>query len=51
MRYHTKDLGQRAYDIADHEAERVWRETGDYNLWLKTWLETYHSVLLEFNYS
>jgi hypothetical protein len=50
MKYHTTAIGQRAGDIADKEAERVWRATGDYDLWYETWMRVYYSVLLEFHY-
>jgi hypothetical protein len=49
MRHHTKSPAQRASDIADREAKRVLRETGDHQLSTKVWLETYQSFLMELN--
>jgi hypothetical protein len=51
MKYHTKDLGQRAEDIASGEEKKVWRETGDDKLRRQIWRETYLSALQEFNSS
>lgn len=48
MRHHTKDPGERASDIASADAQRVWRETGDYDTWFKTYQETRDSALMEF---
>lgn len=46
----TSDPAQRAASIADKEAEKVWRETGDYKKQLAIWKETYDSALSELCY-
>lgn len=46
----TVDPAKRAADIANNEAEKVWRDTGDHDLWSATLSETYRAALREFHY-
>lgn len=51
MPRHTKkenDLGARATDVAEHEAEKVWKGIGNYGEWSQIYDETFHSALVEF---
>jgi hypothetical protein len=48
---HTKDLAQRAVDIADREASKVWRETGNRRFSFATWIKTFEAALKEFGWS
>ena len=51
MPRHTKkenDLGARAIHIAEHQAEEVWRSTGDYEQWSRVFDETFRMSLVEF---
>lgn len=47
MILHTKDLGERAADIADREANEVWEKTHDWNEMYSTWKRVYHDSLME----
>lgn len=48
LHHHTTDPAQRAADIADCEAEKIWDQTHDFNQWLKAWHEIYSETLREF---
>ncbi len=48
MQYHTNNPAQRATDIANREANIVYRETHDFNLYVKRWIEVYNETLMEF---
>ena len=48
LHHRTNDPAQRAASIADREAEEVWRETHNFDLYYETWAEIYHQVLFEF---
>lgn len=51
MPRHTKkenDLGARAVDVAEHEAEKVWIATGVYEWWRKAFDEFFQTTLEEF---
>ncbi len=45
--HHTEDPGIRAADIADREAEKVWKQTGDFKLFLDTRREIFRAALAE----
>lgn len=51
MPRHTKrenDFGGRAIDVAEHEARKVWKETGAYEEWSQTFDETFQTALMDF---
>lgn len=48
MRRHTIGLAERAWDIAEREAEKVWEATGDYYMWYEAIMNIYEEVLKEF---
>ena len=48
LHHRTTDPGERAADIAEHEAERAWRATRDFGVWSSTWETTYNNALREF---
>jgi len=50
-KHHTKDPARRAADIADREAEKVYRESGDCSLYFPTWVGVYEAALKEFGWS
>ena len=47
MRHHTNDPAQKAADIANMEADIVWKETHNFNLYVTRWIEVFDSVLME----
>ncbi len=48
LHHHTDNLAQKAADIADREAEKIWQQTHDFNQYTQTWLQVYQNVLREF---
>jgi len=48
LHHRTDNPAERASSIVDREAEEIWRKTGNYKQWLKTWFSVYEQVLLEF---
>lgn len=47
LHHRTQDPSQRAADIAENEAERVWKRSGNYELWSRTLGQTYEKTLRE----
>ena len=47
MKHNTKDVGQRATDIANHEAGEYYRKTRDPRGYFDIWFETYDNALKE----
>jgi len=47
LHHRTNDPAKRAADIADREAEVVYRKTGDFDKYCKTWRGIYESTLRE----
>lgn len=48
MRNHTTNPAERAASIADREAKKVWRETGNFKEYSRVWLSVYRQSVLEF---
>ncbi len=50
MRHFTKNPVRRAMDIADREAEIVWKKIFPDKSFEELWLEIFHQVLYELSY-
>ena len=47
LHHRTKNPQDRAFDIAEREAETVYRKTGDYTTWTETLVSIFNAALLE----
>ena len=47
LHHRTDDLDQRAADIANREAEEIFRKTGSYPQWLAEWKRVYNEAFKE----
>ena len=44
---HTTDLAEKAWSIAEHEAEAILQKTGDFSIWNTVLISTYQQTLKE----
>lgn len=47
LHHHTNDPGERAWHIAEHEAQQVWETTGSYQLWYSAHKQIHKETLVE----
>jgi hypothetical protein len=48
LHHHTTDPSDRALDIAERDAEEVWRNSHSWDQWYKTLVAVYEQALQEF---